>query len=142
MAHRRSGIFAAAILLALPAAAAAQGASGADPKARTEQHIAELRTQLGITPPEQPSWDAFAEVMRQNASEISAKLAERTSGFGKMNAVDDLKSYADVSALHAQEVQRMIAPFETLYGALSPAQKQRADELFHQSGPHHGPLHG
>ena len=151
MAHQRRGLVAAAIALALPLAAAAQGTGGTDPTARDEEqrfgvehkeHITALRSQLQITPAETASWDAFAAVMRQNASEISAKLAQRTAGFEKMSAVDDLKSYADVTALHAQESQRLIAPFEVLYGALSPEQKQRADQLFHQSGPRHGPLHG
>ena len=139
MAHRPTLTAALAVLLVAASPAIAQHA--ADPKAATEQRIATLKTQLRITPAEDAPWSAFADVMRQNASELGEKIAERAQNFPKMNAVDDLKSYADISSLHAQENAKLVPPFETLYAALSPAQKADADRLFQNSGPAHGPLH-
>lgn len=139
MAYRPTLTGALAVLLVTAAPALAQHA--ADPKAAAEQHIVALKTELRITPAEDAPWSAFADVMRSNAAELSDKLAERAQNFPKMNAVDDLKSYADLSSLHAQENAKLVGPFETLYAALSPAQQAEADRLFQNSGPAHGPMH-
>ena len=40
---------------------------GANAEQRVEEHIKELRAQLQITPAEQPQWEQFANVMRENA---------------------------------------------------------------------------
>ncbi len=141
MAHRST--LAAAAILILPLAvhpAIAQQAGGSDAKA--EQHIAEIKSELHITPAEEGPWSAFADVMRQNAAELSAKMAERQQGFGKMNAVDDLKSYAAISSAHSQEATRLVGPFETLYAALSPAQKADADRLFQNAAKRRAAIHG
>lgn len=134
--HRLTTAGAFALLIAA-AGAPALAQAAADPKASTEQHIATLKSELHITAAEEAPWNAFADVMRQNAAEISDRLAARQQGFSKMNAVDDLKSYADISSLHAQENAKLVAPFETLYGALSPAQKEAADRLFQNTGARH-----
>ena len=126
-------------MLPLTATAPAM-ALAADPQ--TEQRIAQIKGELHITSAEESSWDAFAAVMRQNAAELSAKMAERQQGFGKMNAVDDLKSYAAISSAHAQEATRLVVPFETLYAALSPAQKTAADRLFQNAAQRRAAVHG
>ena len=71
-----------------------------------EQRIKTLHSQLGITPAEQPQWDQFAAVMRDNARAMDQKLNERGTQFGSMNAVQDMQSYADLSAQHAQDMQK------------------------------------
>ena len=44
-----------------------------------------------------------------------------------MNAVESMQSYATLAELHAQDVQKLTAAFQTLYGSLSDAQKKAAD---------------
>lgn len=148
---RTARLLAAAAIIGLPLAAAGTAASAraADPprsgatrpapdgnsasgmQAATEHHIAALKAQLKITPAEEGAWDNFAAVMRQNASEMSAKLAARTQAYGKMNAVQDLQSYADVTELHAREIAKLVGPFQALYDSFSPDQKAQADRVFH-----------
>lgn len=139
MAHRWRHVAALAVLAAaaVPMLARPAPAQAADPQAGTEQRIATLKQELKITPAEEAPWKAFTDVMRANAAEISGKLAQRQQGFSKMNAVDDLKSYADISNLHAAEAAKLVAPFETLYAALSAEQKAEADKLFQNAGARH-----
>ena len=44
---------------------------------RVEQHINQLHTQLRITPAQQGAWDQFAQVMRDNAKNMSETLTQR-----------------------------------------------------------------
>ena len=44
-----------------------------------------------------------------------------------MNAIDDLRSYAAIAQAHAEDMQRLVPAFETLYGTLTPAQQKDAD---------------
>jgi len=90
---RSSRLASAAIvaLLTLPAAALAQPAQSPAPtlppaaasppmpsqpvpgksmEERVENHIKRLHAQLRITPAEQPQWDQFAQVMRDNARDM------------------------------------------------------------------------
>ena len=41
-----------------------------------------------------------------------------------------MQSYARISQQHARDVQALLSPFQTLYGKLSAAQKQTADQVF------------
>ncbi len=111
---------------------AAQTARKADRQsdAALDRRIADLRARLRITTSEEPAWQAFTAVMRQNAQEMDGKLAARKSGFGTMSAVDDLRSYADIQAAQAAGIERLVGPFQTLYAELTPAQRTMADQLF------------
>ena len=129
-----------------PAPAAGSGAlgnQGGNPEiagqraqARVEQHIAELRKRLAITPAQQPQWDAFATVMRQNAQDMERNYNERQSR-RSLTAVEDMRGYASITKLHADAVSRLIPPFEALYTSMSPEQKAAADKTFQnfQRGP-------
>ncbi len=97
---------------------------------RVEQHIAELHRRLHITPAEEPQWNAFAQIMRDNAVHMDQAFQARATQGPNMSAVDDLKSYAAVAQAHAEDMQRLVPAFESLYAALSPQQQKTADEVF------------
>lgn len=130
----------AAALLSLPAAGLAQSAPTSAPtaaapannavSARVEARIKQLHTQLGITPAQQPQWDQFAQVMRDNAGDMDRVLAERTQQFPSMNAVEDMQSYERVAEAHVQHLKKLMPAFQTLYDSMSPEQKQKADQVF------------
>ena len=118
------------------AGAGALGNQGGNPdvagqraKTRVEQHITELRKRLAITPAQQPQWDAFATVMRQNAQDMERNYQDRQAR-GAITAVEDMRGYATVSRLHADSVARLQTPFEALYATMSPEQKAAADKTF------------
>jgi hypothetical protein len=148
-----------AALLSLPIAALAQ-TTPAPPKQttqsdtkqpaapakpdRVERRIADLYARLQITPPEQPLWDKFAQVMRDNAQHMRQTADDRAAKIKTMNASENMMSYAQIAMLHAQDVQNLASAFQPLYAALSPDQQQLADAMFRDVGmPHrrHGMRH-
>ena len=97
---------------------------------RLEDHIAEMHRRLHITAAEQPQWDAFAQVMRDNAERMDQAFKARATQGANMNAVDDLRSYAAIAQAHADDMQRLVPAFEQLYSTLTPAQQKEADVMF------------
>jgi hypothetical protein len=95
-----------------------------------DQRIADLHTRLHITTQQEGPWDQFAQVMRDNAKALDAAYQQRAAKFAGMNAVENMQSYADIEQTRAQGVQKLVQPFQTLYAALSPQQKEQADTLF------------
>jgi hypothetical protein len=95
-----------------------------------EQRIADLHKSLHITAAQQPQWDQFAQVMRDNAKDLDQAYQQRATTFDKMNAVDNMQSYAQIEQTRAQDMQKLVPAFQTLYNALSDEQKQEADALF------------
>lgn len=99
---------------------------------QVERRIAGLQRRLKITPDEQPQWDAFAAVMRQNATHIEALQHDRAAKVATMTAPEDMRSYADVARVHADDLQRLATSFDALYAAMTPEQKATADRTFHE----------
>lgn len=150
MRPRRSlSTLAVVAMLTLPAAAFGQTASPAPSGAqapsagatksaapqqrgarRLEQRIKALHTELQITPAQQQVWDQFAQVMRENASAMHQAFQQRGAKFDTMTAADNMQSYAQLAQLHAANMQKLTAAFQTLYTAMSPEQKQNADAVF------------
>ena len=97
---------------------------------RVEDHIAKLHAELGITADQQQHWDAFAAVMRDNATNMTKMFDQRGARLETMSAVDNLQSFADVAAQHAQNMQHLATSFQSLYNSLSDSQKHAADTLF------------
>ncbi len=145
MTHTRNALLAAALLAAIaapPAGAQTQPASpgaltgtgspigGRRATERVERYITDLHGRLGIKPTQQPQWDAFAAVMRDNAAKQEAAYNERDTAAAPMTAIDDLKAYATMERNRAADVDRLVPAFEALYTAMDPAQRAQADKTF------------
>jgi hypothetical protein len=129
-------------LLSLPAGALGQSPSASTPNAaspsgsadaaaaRVETRIKELHTQIGVTQAEAAQWDKFTQVMRDNARDMDRIQSERAQQFPSMNAVQNMQSYQQIAEAHAQHLQKLVPAFQSLYEALSPEQKQKADQTF------------
>jgi len=166
MPNRLAPVFLAA-LLAIPGAALAQSTQPAPPqgatpsppaastspmaghpvagktaKERVENRIKQLHTQLRITSAEEPQWNQFAEVMRQNARDIDQAILNRTQQFETMDAVQNMQSYEQLAEQHAQHVQKLVVAFENLYGAMPEQQKQLADQVFRANVQQHDQRRG
>jgi periplasmic protein CpxP/Spy len=152
---------AVAALLCLPAAiaqprqtAGVQGAAPAPPAAagspmaghavpgknaeeRVERRIKELHSQLQITPAEEPQWNEFAQVMRENARDMDQAFMQRSQQFSTMNAVQNMQSYEQISEEHAQRVQKLLPAFQKLYEAMPDQQKRVADQVFRANAEKH-----
>ena len=145
-----------AALLALPAAAFAQTAPsatttprapaaaaspmsshpvpGGNAEQRVEAHIRQLHAQLRITSAEQPQWEQFANVMRENARAMDQEFAQRMQQYPTMNALQNMQSYEQIAEAHAQHLQKLVPAFENLYNTMPDQQKQLTDQVFRQNG--------
>lgn len=100
-----------------------------------EQQVSDLHDELKITDAESSQWDAYAQVMRDNAQKTGQALHDRHQKMESMSADESMKSYAQIAQLNADNMQKLSSAFSTLYAALSPDQKQTADELFKNRPP-------
>ena len=122
----------ATLALASPVPAATSAHSRPD---QVEARITMLHAKLAITAAQEPAWQNLTQVMRDNEQTMEALTKARADKTKSMTAVDDLKSYAEITTAHAEGLKKFIPVFETLYGSMSDAQKAQADTLFR--GPHH-----
>ena len=137
------GFAGAAAIAALLLAAAANGQTPSPPaapqpalsaaaKAAVEERIGQLQARLSITPEQMPQWSAFAAAMRDNAAATEALFTRRAATVATMNAVENMRSYAEIARAYADNTERLATAFDTLYASLSDTQKQAADALFHE----------
>src|SRR5271165_2961968 len=124
-----------------PAAAsspiAPQPVSGKSMQERVENHIKQLHAQLHITPAEQPQWDQFAQVMRENARDMDQAFMQRAQQYPTMNAMQNMQSYEQIAEAHAQHLQKLVPAFDNLYNAMPEEQKKLADQVFRANAERH-----
>jgi protein CpxP len=134
-----SGNLSAAAATEAPAEQVAQAASpeampapAPEPAAKSgvEARIKDLHKRLHITDAQKAQWDALADVMRENAQAMVDLQKQRAADVQSMNAVEVVKSYAEVIQAHADGMKKFIPAFEALYNSLSDAQKKIADSMF------------
>lgn len=108
-----------------PRPAAAYGMTG-----KIEERITDLHVKLGILPAQQPQWDQFTQVMRDNARDTDQTFRRRVESMPAMTAMQNMQSYADVAMTHAQDVQKLVPAFQALYESMSETQKRTTDQVF------------
>jgi len=145
-----AGLLGAAALLA-PAAAMADPASthrqarhetSAERAETVEMRIANLHTQLKITPSEEVNWGPVAQAMRDNEMKMQALVTTKKSEPAHdLSAVEDLKNYEMFNQAHVDGLKLLISSFEVLYMTMPDDQKHLADEVFRKFG-HRAKAHG
>ncbi len=103
-----------------------------------EQHITDLHARLQISPAQQPQWDQFTLVMRDNARDMDQIFQQRVRSMPTMTAEQNMQSYARVAAEHSQDMQKLVPAFQALYGTMSDSQKRLADQVFRDDSANHG----
>jgi hypothetical protein len=114
-----------------PEAAPAQGNE-------IESQIADLQKKLRITTAQQPLFDAFAQIMRQNAQALDAEMRQQQQKSGT-TAVDDLRASAQLAEAEAEGLKRLLPAFQSLYDSLPDPQKRLADAAMGQPAPGNEP---
>lgn len=104
---------------------------------RVEQRISDMYSKLKITAAEEEQWGKVAQILRDNAKSMDALTQARIDHAKDTNAVDDLESYGEIAAAHADGIKKLTPAFADLYAGMSDAQKKEADTLFR-----HGHGHG
>ncbi len=106
------------------------GMMGHMPLKHVEGRLAFLKTELKITPAQEPQWSKFAEVVRNTAkSAQAAKPPMMQGGMKASTAPERLAHYEKTLASRLETVRALKAAVDPLYASLSDDQKKVADEL-------------
>jgi hypothetical protein len=114
--------------------ATAAKASAQDRVDRVEARITDMHAKLKITAAQEDQWAKVAQVMRDNQKAIEPLIKARVGNAKSMTAVDDLKSYGEITDAHADGIKKFTPVFATLYDSMSEAQKKGADAMFRHVG--------
>jgi len=95
-----------------------------------ENRLNDLHSRLKISAAQGQQWDQFAQVMRDNAKAMDQLYKDRADKLISMSAVDNMQSFAQIEQERAQDMQKLVPAFQTLYASLSDEQKQSADKMF------------
>ena len=105
---------------------------------RAELRVKDMHKRLAIQPAQEAQWKVVATIMRDNAVTMDKLTQLRVDHAGEVSAVEDLKSYGDISDAHAQGIKKLTPAFSALYAAMSDSQKKQADLLFRQGAQAQG----
>jgi hypothetical protein len=97
--------------------------------AGVEAQISALEKKLKITPAQKPQFDAYAEIMRANAQSMDALFQQRAQHRDR-SAPGMVHWYAQLTTAHAEDLNKLVPAFDTLYASLSEQQKKVADKEF------------
>jgi len=123
----------AALALGMSASVAWAAADApAGRQAKVEARISDMYATLHITKAQDAEWNAFAQVMLDNAQAMETAVKQYGGDRDKLSAPEIIGDYAEIAAQHAQNVARLAAAVSMLYADLSPEQKKLADEMFRQ----------
>lgn len=128
---------AAAVLVATIAFASGPViAAKASSEDRVEARVKDMHAKLKITKAQEDQWAKVAQVMRDNAKTMDALTQARfeKAKTKTMTAIDDLKSYGEITGAHEDGIKKFTPVFTTLYNSMSDAQKKAADALFRNAG--------
>lgn len=127
---------------------------GQRPSAETMQHllddhIAEIKTALNLTPDQEKLWAPVEQVIRDNAAARAKARADREAAAGqgaapaKPDPVARLERMSKRMAEQAANAQKMADALKPLYATLSDEQKTVAMMIIdHFQGPGRGGRHG
>ncbi|EGW21797.1 Spy/CpxP family protein refolding chaperone [Methylobacter tundripaludum] len=97
---------------------------------RVELRIKDMHAKLKITPAQEEQWGKVAQAMLDDAKTMDTLTQARIDHAKDMTAVDDLKSYGEITDAHAAGIKKLTPLFTDLYAGMSDAQKKEADALF------------
>lgn len=106
------------------------GMMGDMPLKHVEGRLAFLKTELKITPAQEPQWTKFAEVVRNTAKNAQAtKPPMMQGGMKALTAPERLAHYEKALTARLETVRVLKAAVDPLYASFSDEQKKLADEL-------------
>jgi hypothetical protein len=109
------------------------GMMGGMPFEHVEGRLAFLKTELKITPAQEPQWNKFADAFRSVAKSAQGMHHQMMGGGQAATAPQRLDAYEKMLTVRLDAVRTVRAAFDPLYASLSDEQKKTADELM--SGP-------
>lgn len=117
-----------------------------NPSERLEARLAYVKTALKITDAQGAQWESFANVLRKHARDVDQRFqkvrSERAEGAKgaqrpdrrNVTAIERLERTQQRMAARSARLAEVIGAAKPLYAALSPEQKQVADEMISRQG--------
>jgi hypothetical protein len=99
---------------------------------RAELRIKDMHTKLKITSAQEEKWAKVAQAMLEDAKTMDALTQTRADHAKDTTAIDDLKSYGEITDAHANGIKKLTPVFADLYASMSDSQKKEADNLFRE----------
>lgn len=100
------------------------------PPKHVEGRLAFLKTELKITPAQEPQWNKFADSVRGIAKNAQAAAPPmKHGGAAASTPLDRLGQYEKMLVSRLERVRALKAAVDPLYASLSDDQKKLADEL-------------
>jgi hypothetical protein len=101
--------------------------------------LAELKTELKITPTQDAAWQAYTTVVQQQAAAgqaLRAQMLAQTPAPGTATPADRSAQFEAMGKLREQHLAARDAALKDLYAVLSPEQKQLADQRLNRMPGH------
>jgi LTXXQ motif family protein len=100
-------------------------------QAFAEGKLAFLKSLLGITEAQSGPWNAFAEVVRAQAKSMAEAQQKRmpTPGQAEVTLPQWVDLHLQMMEEHLAAMKKIKPAFDALYQALTPEQRQKADQL-------------
>lgn len=99
------------------------------PGQHIEGRIAFLKAELGITPEQEDAWNDYAEALRESASSMQAMHARMMSGDVPESLPERMALHQEMMSARIDALEGLTEATEELYEALSPEQRQTANNL-------------
>lgn len=110
--------------------------SGSDYKTYSEGRIAFLQAELKIAEAQKPAWNAYADVLRSNSQVMLSMHKQMLEAFKQKDrtSLEWLDLRIRMMKSHLATLEALKPATEALYKALSPEQRQNADQLLPAMG--------
>jgi LTXXQ motif family protein len=106
------------------------GMMGGMPLKHVEGRLAFLKTELKITPAQEPQWSKFADTVRSTVKKAEGAMPPMMQGSAQAPSAPDLLGrYEKTLTSRLETVRALKGAFDPLYSSLSDEQKKAADEL-------------
>jgi len=107
-----------------------------DPSARGEQHLADLKGRLNITPAQDSPWQAFADAVKKQAQTMVAMRASMQAPAG--TTTERMDQRIAFMKLGLDNMQAVDSAAKQLYAVLTTEQKAAFDQAGRGFGPGRG----
>ena len=110
-----------------------------DPGARVEQRLDRFKSELKLTPQQEPLWQAFADKSKAEAGKGMQGMRERMKDDKPLAAPERMAQMQEAMKQRVAAMESVNESFKRLYAALTPEQKAAADKHAGNAGRHaHG----
>jgi hypothetical protein len=105
-----------------------------DLKAMVEGRLAYVKTALSITEEQATAWKAYEDAARADVQSMQTVHQAMMTAMQSGSAIDRMQTHITMMQARLDALKALKPAAETLYQALTPEQKKKADTLFGMSG--------